>query len=57
MNKLTAEEIQNIRENIALSYIGAKAENAKEGDFEKEVNKAIKQAQLKAILKAIDGGK
>ena len=52
---LTPEEIGNITENIALSYIGEKARNAKEGDFEKEVRKALVYHQFQAILKAIGG--
>ncbi len=51
---LKPEEIENITENIALSYIGAKAENAKAGDFENEVKKALIYHQLQAILKAIE---
>lgn len=42
---LSKEEIENIRENVALSYIGTKAKNAKVGDFECEVDGSIVQLQ------------
>ncbi len=49
---LSPDEIENITENIALSYIGTKAELAKPGDLDREVKGAIAEAQV-AKLKDI----
>jgi len=46
-------EIEHIRENIALSYIGRKAELANPGDFERDIGKAIAQTQAEETCKEI----
>ena len=45
---LSDEEIENVTENIALTYIGEKAHKAKEGDLDKEISTAIAKAQLQS---------
>ena len=45
---LSPEEIENITENIALSYIGEKAYKAKDGDLDKEISIAVAKAQLQS---------
>ena len=45
---LSNEEIENVTENVALTYIGEKAYKAKEGDLDKEISTAIAKAQLQS---------
>ena len=45
---LSEDEIENVTENIALTYIGEKAYKAKEGDLDKEISTAIAKAQLQS---------
>lgn len=51
---LTDEEIENITDNIAATYIGDKGEKAEVGDLEAEVGRGIAQAQLAHCKPLID---
>ena len=54
---LSVENIENVTENVALSYIGEKARKAKDGDLDKEISTAVAKAQLESPkLKAYIAG-